>query len=74
MPSAFRKNETITEFWDGRKLFVVSVSIKVDFLSSQKSLAASWQVLASSQNNFLSVHEYDNLMKIGLAGLSNRGS
>ena len=29
---------------------------KADFLSSQKPLAASWQVLASSQNNFLSLH------------------
>ena len=48
--------------------------LKADFLSSQKPLAASWQVLASSQNNFLSSHEYDNLMNIGLAGLSNRDS
>ena len=49
-------------------------TLKADFLSSQKPLAASQQVLASSQNNFLSSHEYDNLMNIGLAGLSNRGS
>ena len=46
-------------------------SFKADFLSSQKPFAASQQVLASSQNNFLSLHEYDNLMNIGLAGLSN---
>ena len=46
----------------------------MDFLSSQKLLAGSEQVLASSQNNFLLLHEYDNLMNIGLAGLSNRGS
>ena len=48
--------------------------LKVDFLSSQKPLAVSQQVFANLQNNFLSSHEYDNLMKIGLAGLSNRGS
>ena len=48
--------------------------IKANFLSSQKPLAASLQLLASSQNNFLSSHEYDNLMNIGLAGLSNRAS
>ena len=30
--------------------------LKADFLSSQKPLAASQQVLASSQNNFLSSH------------------
>ena len=45
--------------------------INLDLLSSQKLLA---QVLASSQNNFLSSHEYDNFQKIGLAGLSNRDS
>ena len=48
--------------------------LKADFVSSQKPLAASQQLLASSQNNFLSSPEYDNLMNIGLAGLSNRGS
>ena len=48
--------------------------LKADFLSSQKPLAASQQVLANSQNNFLSLHECDNLMNIGLAGLSNRDS
>ena len=42
-------------------------TLKADFLSSQKPLAASQQVLASSQNNFLSSHEYDNLINIGLA-------
>ena len=30
--------------------------LKADFLSSQKPLAASYQVLASSQNDFLSSH------------------
>ena len=59
------------------KLFILLVLdlvsiVKADFLSSQKPLAASKQVLASSQNNFLSSHEYDNLINIGLAGLSNR--
>ena len=49
-------------------------SLKADFLSSQKPLAASQQVFASSQNHFLSLHKYDNLMNIGLASLSNRGS
>ena len=53
---------------------VVKTRIKADFLSLQKPLAASWRVLAGSQNNFLSSYEYDNLMNIGLAGLSNRGS
>ena len=42
--------------------------IKADFLSLQKPLTASSQVLTSSNNNFLSSHEYDNLMNIGLAG------
>ena len=50
------------------------ISLKADFLSSQKPLTVSQQVLASSQNNFLSWHKYDNLMSIDLAGLSNRGS
>ena len=40
--------------------------LKADFLSSQKPLAASQQVLTSSQNNFLSSHEYNNLINIGL--------
>ena len=35
---------------------LASYSLKADCLSSQKPLAASWQVLASSQNNFLSSH------------------
>ena len=48
--------------------------VKADFLCSQKLLAATWQVLASSQNKFLPSHECDNLMNIGLAGLLNRGS
>ena len=46
-----------------------SLTVKADFLSSQKPLAASKQVLASSQNNFLSSQKYDNLMNIGLDGL-----
>ena len=37
-------------------LVFLGLSLKVDFLSSQKPLAASKQVLASSQNNFLSSH------------------
>ena len=48
--------------------------LKPDFLSSQKPLAESQQVLSSSHNNFLSSHEYEILMKIGLAVLSNRDS
>ena len=48
--------------------------LKADFLSSQKPLTARWQVLPSSQNNFLPSHEYDNLMNIGLVGLPDRGS
>ena len=50
----------------------------IDFFC--KSMAANnvcdgrKQVLASSQNNFLSLHQYDNVIIIGLAGLSNRGS
>ena len=39
-----------------------------------KTTRSELQVLASSQNNFLSSHEYDNLMNIGLGGLSNRDS
>ena len=50
------------------------ISLKAVFLFSQGPLAASQQVLASSQNNFLSSDEYYNLMNIGLAGLSNRDS
>ena len=50
------------------------VGLKADLLSSQKPLAASQQVLAGSPNNFLSSYEFDNLMNIGLAGLSNRDS
>ena len=50
------------------------VGLKADFLSSQKPLAASSQVLAGSRNNFLSSYGFDNLMNIGLAGLSNRDS
>ena len=52
----------------------LDIKVKADFLSSQKPFAASQQVLASSQNNFLSSHRHDNLMNIGLAGLSNRNS
>ena len=48
------------------------LSLKADFLSSQKPLAASQQVLAGLRNNFLSSYEFDKLMNIGLAGLSNR--
>ena len=50
--------------------FFQNFQLKADFLSSQKPLAASWQVLTCSQNNFLSLHEYDNLMKIDLVGIS----
>ena len=44
------------------------IRVKAD-LSLQKPLAASY-----SQNNFLSSHEYNNLMKMDIAGLSNRDS
>ena len=40
----------------------LKTTLKADFFSSQKPLAASYQVLLSSQNNFLSSQEYDNLM------------
>ena len=43
--------------------------LKADFLSSQKPLAASFQVLAGSRNHFLSFYEYYNLLNIGPAGL-----
>ena len=36
------------------------LSLKADSLSLQKPLAASYQVLASSQDNFLSLHEYEH--------------
>ena len=49
---------------DGKKF-----EVKADFLSSQKLLAVSKQVLASSENNFLLSHEHSNLMNIGLAAL-----
>ena len=55
-------------------IYLIHIQLMVDFLCSQKALTASWQVLASLQNNFLSLHKYDNLMNIGLADLSNRGS
>ena len=45
---------------DAVDLMQCSSLFKADFLSSQKPLAASKQVLASSQNNFLSSHKYDN--------------
>ena len=48
---------------------MLNKKLKADFLSSQKLLAASKQVLTSSQNNFLSSHEYDKSMNIGLADL-----
>ena len=53
------------------QLICFSQRVKADFLSSQKPLAASQQVLAGSRNNFLSSYEFDNLMNIGLTGLSN---
>ena len=46
------------------RFLVHNFQLKADFVSSQKPLAASQQVLASWQNNFLSSHEYDNLMNI----------
>ena len=44
-------------------------SQNADFLSSQKPLAASWQVFFSSQNNFQSLEGCDNLLKISLTCL-----
>ena len=52
----------------------MAASLKADFLSSQKALAASLRVLASLQSNLQSWHVYDNLLNIGLTGLSNRVS
>ena len=49
-------------------------SLKTDFLSSQKPLAAKQRVLSSFQNNFQSLHRCENLFSIGLTGVSNRGS
>ena len=51
-------------------LVCIKSALKADYLSLQKPLVASQQVLDSSQNNFLSSHEYDSLMNIGLACLS----
>ena len=50
------------------ELFLLQVTSK--FLSSQKPFTASKQVLASSQNNFLSAHENGNFMNLGLTGLT----
>ena len=49
-------------------------TIKADFLSSQKPLAASLRVLASLQNNLHSSDGYDNLLNTGLTCPSNRDS
>ena len=56
------------------KTFFDQQAFKADFLSLQKPLAASWQVLDGSRNNFLSSYEYDKFINMGLAGLSNRDS
>ena len=50
-----------------------SISFVVNLPQGRFPLFAE-TLAASSQNNFLSSQEYDNLMNIGLAGLSNRGS
>ena len=40
--------------------------LKADFLTSQNSLAAGWQVLAGSRNNFQTSRDYDNLLNISM--------
>ena len=74
--SIFQQQFDVYHGYDGcySTYFDSSTIVKADFLSSQKPLAASSQVLAGSWNNFLSSYGFYNLMNIGLAGLSNRDS
>ena len=50
----------------------VCKTLKEDFLSSHKPLAASYRVLARSQSNFQSSRGYDNLLNKDQTYLSNR--